>query len=213
MSNFLDVIKRNSATFYDYDTGRRHPIWKRYLVVLIAALVLIIFFQDVPEAMLQATLAVQSILIGFGFSVMFFLISGSIDAPSQNGSIEIGLKIAKLNELAKEIFYNVSYFNVTALVSVAVSLIILLPSIDINSISALIYSRDYFVSLSKYEFIQRANAVLNVIELCSAFILYFSLIDSLSPFVRIIGRVNFYFERRLQISQARDALNGVSKKP
>jgi len=192
MSNFWELIKRHNSTYYDYETNQQYSVWWRYTLVSLIALVLVWCFEAVPSNMLEALLTVQSILIGFGFSVMFFLLSGSIPDLSKDGSIEAELIRNKLNRLSKELFHNVSYFNMVALISVVFSLFMLLPRVDVNSILNLIEASGdrWRVMLTN---------MLSSIKPVSEFILYATLIESLTSFARTIGRVSFYFERRLKI--------------
>jgi hypothetical protein len=130
---------------------------------------------------------------------MFFLISGSLPTGGEDGSIEAGLKKKKLARLAKELFYNVSYFNFVALISVLLALLMLLPNIDSDALAELTKSQSGLGFWPE----ERWKSIFSgfSIWLLSAFefLLYAALIESLTSFARTVGRVSFYFERRLQI--------------
>lgn len=199
MSNFQNIIKNHNATYYDYETGKQKGVWARYTLVALGSIAFVAVFETIPSEMLGALLTVQSILIGFSFSVMFFLISGSIPTVAQNGSIEAELKRKKLTQLAKELFYNVSYFNLIALFSVLLSLLLLLPNIEFDALLEWIKAQSYLVFWSETEWQLVFFRAINWLRLGLEIILYAALIESLTSFVRTVGRVSFYFERRLKI--------------
>ncbi len=198
MSNFQDIIRNHNATYYDYDTGDQKPVWLRYVLVALGSIGLVLIFETVPSEMLGALLTVQSILIGFSFSVMFFLLSGSLPTISDNGSIEAGLKKEKLTRLARELFYNVSYFNVIALVSVLLSLLLLLPSIDVDALVDWIKKRSVLAFWAEATWRSFFVTLIDWLKPALEFMLYATLLESLTSFARTVGRVSFYFERRLK---------------
>lgn len=197
MSNFRGIIRNHNATFYDYDTGEQKSVWLRYLLVALSSIVLVVIFNRVPSEMLGALLTVQSILIGFSFSVMFFLLSGSLPTIVENGSIETSLKKEKLERLAKELFYNVSYFNVIALVSVFLSLLMLLPNINVDALVEWIIQNSFLSFWTETSWRLFFGRLTGWLIPALEFILYAALIESLTSFARTVGRVSFYFERRL----------------
>lgn len=199
MSNFRDIIRNHNATYYDYDTGDPKPVWLRYALVSLGSAVLVVIFQTIPPEMLGALLTVQSILIGFSFSVMFFLLSGSLPTIVENGSIETELKKEKLARLAKELFYNVSYFNVIALISVLLSLLMLLPSVDVDALVEWIKKQSLLSFWTEASWRSCFAVVADWLLPALEFVLYLTLIESLTSFARTVGRVSFYFERRLKI--------------
>jgi|GEM_PF-2358216 len=199
MSNFWDIVRNHNATYYDYETGNPKVIWLRYALVALCSILLVAAFETASSEMLGGLLTVQSILIGFSFSVMFFLISGSIPTIAENGSIEAELKKERLARLAKELFYNVSYFNTIALGSVIFSLLMLLPSIDLDALLEWIKAQRYLVFFSDIIWTQLLSGMVNWFMLTLEFMLYATLIESLTSFARTVGRVSFYFERRLKI--------------
>ncbi|WP_299287440.1 hypothetical protein [uncultured Tateyamaria sp.] len=197
MSNFRDIIRNHNATYYDYDTGDQKPVWLRYVLVAFGSIGLVLICETVPSEMLGALLTVQSILIGFSFSVMFFLLSGSLPTIADNGSIEAGLKKEKLAKLARELFYNVSYFNVIALVSVLLSLLLLLPSIDVDALVEWIKKRSVLTFWTEASWRSFFATVIDWLKPALEFMLYATLLESLTSFARTVGRVSFYFERKL----------------
>lgn len=199
MSNFRDIIINHNATFYDYDTGDQKPVWLRYVLVALGSIGLVVIFDNTPSEMLGALLTVQSILIGFSFSVMFFLLSGSLPTTAENGSIEAGLKKEKLARLARELFYNVSYFNVIALASVLLSLLLLLPNIDVDALVEWIKKQSFLTFWNEASWRSLFDKLIDWLIATLEFMLYATLLESLTSFARTVGRVSFYFERRLKI--------------
>lgn len=199
MSNFQEIIKNHNATYYNYDTGKRKSCFLRYFLVSLGSISLVVIFEAVSSEMLGALLTVQSILIGFSFSVMFFLLSGSLPTIEDRGSIEAGLKKEKLARLAKELFYNVSYFNVIALVSVLLSLLLLLPSLDIDALVEWIKKQSYLTFWTESDWRSFFTTLINWVKPTLEFVLYATLLESLTSFARTVGRVSFYFERKLKV--------------
>lgn len=199
MSNFRKIVRKHNATYYDYDTSKRQPVWRRYLLVALVSSLLVVVFSAISGETLGALLTVQSILIGFSFSVMFFLMSGSVASYEKTGSIEADLKKEKLEQLSKELFYNVSYFNVVAIFSVFLSLLMLLPSPDISSFLSWTRSQAYLQFWTPSEWRETIKITGGIITPALEFLFFASLVESLSTFARTVGRVSFYFERRLKL--------------
>lgn len=201
MSNFRSIIKKHNATFYDFDTGDQQPVWGRYIIVSISAVGLVLLFKTISTETLAALLTVQSILIGFSFSVMFFLLSGNLPTGTGNGSIEADLKKDKLTKLSKELFYNVSYFNLAAIISVLLALLMMLPSIDVDTFLQWAKQQVFLQFWSEKEWKSYLKNTGSVLTPVLEFLLFASLIESLTTFIRTVGRVSFYFERRLQFDE------------
>ena len=78
MFNVRSIIANNNRTFYNYRTDERFSIVPRIIIfVFISAAVALSNFIR-PSDFLSAVLAVESILVGFSFSVLFFLLSNSV---------------------------------------------------------------------------------------------------------------------------------------
>ncbi len=199
MSNFRKIVREHNATYYDYDTNKRQSVLRRYLLVAFASGALVVVFSAISGETLGALLTVQSILIGFSFSVMFFLMSGSVTTSEKTGSIEADLKVEKLNKLSRELFYNVSYFNVVAIFSVFLSLLMLLPDPDTGSFLAWTDGQAYLNFWTQAEWQETFKTIGGFLTPLLEFLFFASLVESLSTFARTVGRVSFYFERRLKI--------------
>lgn len=126
MFRIYDIIKENNSTFYDYRNNRRISRRVHNVCICACATIGCILSKDPSKDFLSAVVAVQAILIGFSFNVLFSLISQS-KAPVIGTSLEDGLAKNKIEKLATEIFYNVSYFNVISLSCVIAALMLLTP--------------------------------------------------------------------------------------
>ena len=94
------------------------------------SLLLTSLLKPIESDVIGSILTVQSILMGFSFSVLFFLMSGNNRQSKDDEAIETKNKIRRLNKLSKELFFNVSYFNFLAIFSVLFSLVLLLPTVN-----------------------------------------------------------------------------------
>lgn len=196
MSSLLNIASKHWGTFYDYDTGARQSIWKRTLCAASISLVVSLLVKEISSDAIAALLTVQSILIGFSFSVLFFLLSGSIPIADES-SIEQKLNAQKLTKLSNELFYNVSYFNVVATFSVVVALLLLLPGLDKSIIFAAASKIEgglEFVSNQKVWVLRCFSWISEVLN----FALIFLFLESTASFIRTISRVSFFFEKRLK---------------
>jgi hypothetical protein len=189
MSKIVSIIRRNQETFYNFDTTARQPTWPRIFLTVGVAAVLALSFREQSDQFLTAVLSAQAILVGFSFSVMFYILNGT-ETPHHGRSLEAELREERLTQLGKELFYNVSYFNLVA-ISCVVSALLLLAGMDHHGPIAWIPDA-FFGSLEGK--IWQVSSVLRVI-LYGAF--YFLIIESIYTFVRTTARVTFYFERRL----------------
>lgn len=202
MFNAVEIVRKNNETFYDFDTGRPRSQIPRIATTCVAALLAAIFISEITNNLLAGFLAVQSILLGFTFNVMFFLISNR-DSRFEIKSeipIEQKLRVEKNNRIYHELFYNVSYFNIISIISIIITIILLLPSPKIP------FFLDYFYDKSKYIDTVLYTSILNAIKifvttaLLSVF--YAIVIEVLYTISRLAGRTSFYFSRK--VSEMRD---------
>jgi len=201
MSNFADIVRNHNATYYDFDTDIQRAVWPRYLIVAFVSAAYVFVFNSLSTDALGALLTVQSILIGFSFSVMFFLLSGSIPEIKDNGSIESDLKRKRLTKLSKELFYNVSYFNVIAISSVVLALLLLLPNFDTRSFLEWVQNHSELQFWTEAQWRAKFALVADYLFPTLEFLLIAFLAESLTTFARTVGRVSFYFERRLKLEE------------
>lgn len=196
MTTVREIIQRNNETFYDYQSKKVKPPYARFSKFFALSLVVSILFDDLGDGFLNSVLAVQSILIGFSFSVLFFLVSGSISINEAEHSREKKYRVERLNTLATELFYNVAYYNTVAIGSVVVALLFLLPSFSVfsflleNSLLQSLIGKFSTDTLGKMQDI--GSRLLTLI-----FAFLFS--DSVFTFFRIVRRVNFFFSEKLSL--------------
>lgn len=195
MFDVAKIISRNNATFYEYSSNKRVRVYPRIIVSVIVALIVSISARGPLEDLLAGAITVQAILIGFGFSVMFFLASGYKDSVGPKGdSIEDDLKGERLSQLSKEIFYNISYFNFVAMVSLSLAIFLLLPPAAefASSIITEIGPKNADALNSFY----RTSSATAYFVVVACF--YFSVIESGYTFGRMVGRVGYLFEQKIQ---------------
>lgn len=201
MSSIIDIIRNNRSTFYNYNTKEAQRVFPRLVSFVALAAIAALSMRHVGEDFLGAVLTVQSILVGFSFSVLFFLLTGD-RINSDNKMIEENLRSEKVNKISKEIFYNVSYFNLTAISSVALSLFMLLPSLSLPR-----FMIDFISQVEIAKSIMDWSAwkyIFGVVWVLSVWALFTILIESLYTFARTVGRVTYLFGERLRMEESED---------
>jgi hypothetical protein len=184
MLSLLGIAKRNAETFYNFKTGKPHPLWPRYLVISATSAAFAWLYPKSSNDLYTGFITVQAILVGFSFNVMIFLASAKPLASSKDAYIEERMRSDRLNALAPEIFFNLSYFNLIGLASTASALALLMGS-------AMDWSRFHIGQWSV------ADEVRNVGTWAILFLLYSTAFESFATFVRIVRRASYYFEQRV----------------
>ncbi len=196
MFNVRDIIRNNNATFYDFNTRKGRSQTSRVIVTCAAAVFAAIFCPKVSDNLLAGFLAVQSILLGFSVNVMFFLLGNrEDDAPEENQSLEAQLRSDRLRKLYRELFYNVSYFNLIAVVSIIVAATLLLPTPEVPR-----FSQNWSFVVSYVQWLDTSiipTIVTAVLRFVAMFVFYAMAIEVIFSIARVIGRTTFYFERKM----------------
>ncbi len=193
MFNLSTIIKNNNNTFYDYDTDKRNSISFRIVLTLLFSGFLGIISRTEPSSFLSAVVAVEAILAGFSFSIMFFLLSENNNTYIKPDSLEGELRENKLRKLSKEVFYNIAYFNFMAVLCVIFCLLLLLPDFNFENY----WKQCSFLPCN----ISLLSDILKWVTSSFIFLLwlifYFSLMESMYTFVRTVSRVNYYFHKKI----------------
>ncbi|HYW14676.1 MAG TPA: hypothetical protein VE891_00790 [Allosphingosinicella sp.] len=199
MADIKTIISRNALTFYDYATGLRQPLWKRYTILVALAALSAWTFNDKSENLYMSIIAAQSILIGFSFNVMIFLGSNPNIKIPPNASLERKGKIRKLNLLSSELFFNLSYFNLVAIISVVTALLLLASPM---AKSTVIHVQAFLVEtgLDPSNLKEYIGFIVLWVRTALLFTLYYLIIDSLSSFFRIVKRASYYFETKMALA-------------
>lgn len=195
MFSIREIIRKNRETQYNYSTGKLSPVWKWYLFLLaISALIPALVPNDFSK-FVEAVITSQSILVGFSFSVLFFLLSEKKEKLPTDVSLERKLKNRKLTKLSKELFYNVSYFNLTALSCVCTALVITItPHIDFNTVRNFVDFNSLIPTRFHADIAETTSYAVATIKYAIKFLFFLTLLESLFTFGRTIRRVIFYFE-------------------
>lgn len=204
MSSLKDIVRRNSETFYDFGTGRRYSILPRLISFVILSFVLSLIFSDLDAQVLSAIITVQAILIGFSFSVIFFLVSSpGVSGDAQSKSIEKSVKAERLVRLSNELFHNVSYFNLVGIACVISAVILMLPKIETIEIVVGVY-RNAVASIPEgmpgHSYVKGFYWFAGLV---SEALFVFMLLESIYTFVRVVKRVNFFFSERIDLMSRR----------
>lgn len=195
MFNVRDIVRNNSATFYDFDTGKRRSQKPRLVVICAIALIAAVVCPSVSDNLLAGFLAVQSILLGFTVNVMFFLLGSREKENTDGASIEAQLRSERLRELYHELFYNVSYFNLIAVVSIIVATTLLLPTPEVPK-----YAKGWELIATCVDWVNASPVLAWVPAIFRGvvmFAFYAMAIEVIYSIARVIGRTSFYFEQKM----------------
>lgn len=198
----MENLQGQRITFYDYRTNRKQSQKFRLLATILLSMFAAILTPVVSIDVLSATITVQAILIGFSFSVMFFLVQDASDKssdksnekfkqPDCNYSLEKQLDNEQINLLSKELFWNISYFNVISFLSLVVALAMMLPNIFGNVFR--LFSKMNFLNIDWQPFV----LAVNISAFIAQWIFFLLITESAFTFVRTVGRVSFLFEQRM----------------
>ena len=195
MINLIKIIAQNNLTFYNYATGEPTSIYKRTVVKLALAILISTFFSNLSKDLMGLTLTVFSILLGFSFNILFYLMTLNKENVTDLGpSLEAKLKSEKIDNLKQELFYNVSYFNLISIVLILVSLAIFIS--DNNNLKSLLSLFNSETMLIAQSSLLKAQSVSTKIF---TFVFYLTLIECIYTFIRIISRVSYFFEQKIKL--------------
>lgn len=200
MSSISDIIRRDAATYYKYDASNRVSRMPTLFIYLLVSFIVATVTQVASNDFLAGALSAQAILVGFSFNVLFYLVANRLTVPSRWFDIDHELRFERLSKLSDEIFDNVTYFNIVAIGSVVGCLILLLIGSDGFSANL-----RYFCSISQVKSnldTDKAVTAAKILRAVALAALLFLLIESVSTFVRAVGRVRFYFTMLKEMNDA-----------
>lgn len=186
------IYTDNKSTFYDFRTNQPHGHRVRNGVFIALSIALACVIQKEANDLLDAVITVQAILIGFSFSVMFFLVQSRNKTETKMSSMEEGLRQEQIDLLSKELFWNISYFNLTALSSLLFALALMIPNIWGSSAEIVAKQKDLITLARLMEWANFSTYY------AAKFLFCLLLIESSFTFLRTVGRVNFLFEERMK---------------
>lgn len=168
-------------------------IYARIAVTILVSTVLGITLDGSLSNFLSNVITIQSILIGFSFSVMFFLISNKGIEDDGSGSLEKDLKRKRLNKLSHEIFDNVAYFNLVAMACLSIAVLLSFPPLSTKAIK---WTSNIWLLANVGEW-RLAHCISSSVLILTRSLFYFFLAESAYTFGRTVGRVNYYFDMKL----------------
>lgn len=191
MFNIADIVRRDAATYYLYDSDERVSRSKTLAIFSVVSVIISTLVVKASNDFLAGALSAQAILVGFSFNVLFYLVANRLSKPATYASIEHELRFERLSKLSDEVFDNVTYFNLVAISSALASLLLLLIGSDnfdsnLHKIAAFVTERTQIdrVALSWAKWGASAFGLS---------VLIFLLTESIYTFLRTVGRVRFYF--------------------
>lgn len=200
MSSILDIVYRDAATYYKYDASNRVSRIPTVIIFALISLMVAIVTQVASNDFLAGALSAQAILVGFSFNVLFYLVANRLTVPGRWFDIDHELRFERLAKLSDEIFDNVTYFNIVAIASVVACLTLLLIGSD--AFNANLRFVCAFQQVKAYINTDLVVAAAKVMRALLLAILLFLLIESVSTFVRAVGRVRFYFTMLKEMNDA-----------
>lgn len=193
MLRFLNIVRENDATFYDFRTGRRRNTAPRLICTLGISGVLAIVFTGDVATFLSSLITVQAVLVGFAFSVIFFLLSVPETKALNPDSIEDQLAARKAETLSNELFSNVSYFTLVGMIGLSAAIALLAPDLP-----------SFLLQTSRRLQLNGSSAAAETASKAGRIALLFATsfltIESGYTFGRTIGRVWFLFTERARLS-------------
>jgi len=206
MYNIISIVRKNNETFFDHRADRHIPQRYRYVMQLLFAILLSIITFETIESSLSSIVTFLSILLGFSFSVLFFIVSSERARTSGLESLEEKERSNKLNSISDEIFYNISYLSIISVLSITLGLIISISiSISLNSLYRI--SENFSQHYNDEVIDSIHNIISNGAEILFLLIksfFFFLLIEVVFTFIRIIIRIMAFFERRMRQAKGRD---------
>jgi hypothetical protein len=148
-------------------------------------------------------IAAQSILVGFGFNVLIYFASSDTLMVRGHGAIEDKAKVKKLNQLSGEIFSNLSYFNMVALLSIFVSLVIIGGNAASFDGKVLISGLDQQWQTKLYHY---GSCAENLFRILLIWVAYATVLESLATFVRLVRRVTYFFKEKRKVTGSKPSL-------
>lgn len=190
MASIRSIIANNNSTFYNYRTGGRVRVWPRIILFIFISPPLAFLLTDKLTDFINSINTVASILLGFGFSVLFYIASSKDDQSSPDSSLEQKNRARRVNALSRELFHNVSYFVMTASAGLAFAMIVIAPEAQGEW-----FTKTALPFLAKLT--PDASDYLWWTSLAVRSVFFFFILEAAYTFARIVGRVNFLFEEKL----------------
>lgn len=197
MNGLIDIVSKNRNTFYSYRTKQPSAVWKRNVIIILVSIIFVIVVPSRFDNLYLAILTAQAILAGFSFNVMIFLSSVEPLKVAASSSIENGVRINKINLLSEEIFYNVAYFNLLSLFSVALCIIALFMFGMFDNIRTYVLATLIMIPDDPQWPLSVLFVLNGAVVSAILFLLYGIVIESFLTFFRTVMRCSYYFSERL----------------
>ncbi len=193
MVSIRSIISENNATFYNYRTGAEIRIWPRITAFIFLSPCLSFLLTENLIDFINSINTVASILLGFGFSVLFYIASANEAPLSSDSSLEKKNRIERLRKLSKELFHNVSYFVMTASAALAFAMIVIAPEAQNDWLAKRVLPVAVKVADNAADYVWWLQFLFRSI-------FFFLILEGGYTFGRIVGRVNFLFQQKLKIN-------------
>ena len=187
MFSAIEIFRRDAATYYKYSSDKRVSRKRTIFIFASLSFIISLLVGKASNDFLTGALSAQAILVGFSFNVLFYLVANRLTAPASFSGIEHELRFERLSKLSDEVFDNVTYFNLVAILSAIAALALLLAASEnvdsnLSKIAKLIIARTNIDS----GILSWAKWVASIFGLS---VLVFLISESVYTFLRTVGRV------------------------
>ena len=174
----VEAFRANASTFYDLPTGRKHSLWLRYLCIFgFGAVLQWCGFRPSPDS-LDALITVLGVLLGFGYSVQFYLAGTSLPEIARDDYLEdVGDK-RLLSRTSSEVYDNVVYLNYAILMG-------LLPP--------------FSLTVTMPEFLLEPAWIKDVMVNVGGAATWVLALEVFATFYRVLARSSFFFSERRRL--------------
>lgn len=125
--HFAHAFAANAKTFYDARTGVRYSLIPRYALILTLAIVAVWSNLVLSKETLSALITLLGLLLGFGYSVQFYIAGSLVPNQRLSDSIETVADKRVLTKLSDEIYSNVAYLNLVIFAALIPPLSLMIP--------------------------------------------------------------------------------------
>lgn len=140
---------------------------------------------------INGLLAFYSILTGFSFSILFFIVSGKKYEAETDAILENENRLERLNLIREELFYNVSYFSlISILIAIFTLFFYVFSAFSIPS---------FLEGLGTFGINLDLKFTFTLARGFYCYVLLFLVVNSIYSLMRIVQRINYLFSEKLKL--------------
>lgn len=174
-----EAFRANSRTFYNLATGDPINLNLRYSLIVGFGVILPVLGIVFPRDALSPLLSVLGVLLGFGYSVQFYIAGTSVPQIREDEYLEDAGDKRILIRLASEVYDNVVYLNFAILACLIAIFGILIPAPSL--------------------IVNLGSTIVNIVQMGGQFLSWIMLLEVVSTFYRVLVRSSFFFSERRRL--------------